>query len=233
MSNSFATPWTVVCQAPLSQARILECLAISFSRDWTCISCLARGFFTAEPSGKPHDIDYPRLNLGNQTFHLSRPRVLVSTSWLWVLRFPCCCCCCCEVASVVSDSVWPHRRQPTSSWDSPGKNTGVGCHFLLQCMQVKSERAVAQLYLSSSHPTDCSPPGSSVHRIFQARVLEWAAVAFSADCLSSSLFSWRTLDFSLLKCKSSVKLSSRSLPLTFSILIPGVTLNMVSERQLV
>ena len=51
------------------------------------------------------------------------------------------CCCCCSVASVVSDSVRPHRRQPTRlccPWDSPGKNTGVGCHFLLQCMKVKS-----------------------------------------------------------------------------------------------
>ena len=59
----------------------------------------------------------------------------------------CCCCCCYEVASVVSDSVRPHRRQPTRlphPWDSPGKNTGVGCHFLLQCMRVKSESEVAQ-----------------------------------------------------------------------------------------
>ena len=57
------------------------------------------------------------------------------------------CCCCCYVASVVSDSVWPHRRQPTRllrPWDSPGKNTGVGCHFLLQCRKVKSESEVAQ-----------------------------------------------------------------------------------------
>ena len=56
------------------------------------------------------------------------------------------CCCCCWVASVVSDSVRPHRRQPTSlphPWDSPGKNTGVGCHFLLQCMKVKSESEVS------------------------------------------------------------------------------------------
>ena len=58
-----------------------------------------------------------------------------------------CCCCCCEVASVVSDSVRPHRRQPTRlrcPWDSPGKNSGVGCHFLLQCMNMKSESEVAQ-----------------------------------------------------------------------------------------
>ena len=94
----------------------------------------------------------------------------------------CCCCCCCYVASVVSDSVQPHRRQPTRlprPWDSPGKNTGVGCHFLSQCMKVKSESAVIQSCLTLHDPMDCSPPGSSVHGIFQARVLEWGAIAFS------------------------------------------------------
>ena len=83
----------------------------------------------------------------------------------------------------MSDSVRPHRRQPTRlprPWDSPGKNTGVGCHFLLQCMKVKSESEVAQSYLIPSDPMDCSLPGSSVHGIFQARVLEWGAIAFSA-----------------------------------------------------
>ena len=94
----------------------------------------------------------------------------------------CCCCCCCLVTSVVSDSVRPHRRQPTSlphPRDSPGKNTGVGCHFLLQCMKVKSESEVAQSCPTPSDPMDCSPPGSSVHGIFQARELEWGAIAFS------------------------------------------------------
>ena len=82
----------------------------------------------------------------------------------------------------MSDSVQPHRQQPTrlpQLWDSPGKNTGVGCHFLLQGMKVKSESQVAQLCLTLSNPMDCSPPGSSVHGIFQARVLEWGAIAFS------------------------------------------------------
>ena len=95
-----------------------------------------------------------------------------------------CCCCCCQVASVVSDSVRPHRRQPTRlchPWDSPGKNTGVGCHFLLQCMKVKSESEVTQSCLTLSDPMDCSLPGSSVHGIFQARVLEWGAIAFSIN----------------------------------------------------
>ena len=73
----------------------------------------------------------------------------------------------------------PHRRQPTRlrrPWDSPGKNTGVGCHFLLQCMKVKSESEVARSCLTLSDPMDCSLPGSSVHGIFQARVLEWGAL---------------------------------------------------------
>ena len=80
-----------------------------------------------------------------------------------VLSYDCCCCCCCCVASVVSDSVRPQRRQPTRlpcPWDSPGKNTGVGCHFLLQCMKVKSEREVAQSCPTLSDPTDWSLPGS-------------------------------------------------------------------------
>ena len=86
------------------------------------------------------------------------------------------------VTSVVSNSVRPHRRQPPRlpyPWDSPGKNTGVGCHFLLQCMKGKSEREVAQSCPTLSDPMDCSPPGSSVQGIFQARVLEWGAIAFS------------------------------------------------------
>ena len=82
----------------------------------------------------------------------------------------------------MSNSVRPHRRQPTrlpGPWDSPGKNTGVGCHFLLQCMKVKSESEVAQSCLTLSDPMDCGLPGSSIHGIFQARALEWGATAFS------------------------------------------------------
>ena len=82
----------------------------------------------------------------------------------------------------MSDSVWPHRRQPTRlphPCDSPGKNTGVGCHFLLQCIKVKSESEVSQSCPVLSDPMDCSLPGSSIHGIFQARVLEWGAIAFS------------------------------------------------------
>ena len=82
--------------------------------------------------------------------------------------------------SVVSASVWSHWWQPTRlprPWDSPGKNTGVGCHFLLQCMKVKSE--IAQSCPTLCDLVDCSPPGSSVHGILQARILEWVAISFS------------------------------------------------------
>ena len=80
----------------------------------------------------------------------------------------------------MSDSVRPQRRQPTRlprPWDSPGKNTGVGCHFLPQCMKVKTESEVAQSCPTPRDPRDCSLPGSSVHGICQARVLEWVAIA--------------------------------------------------------
>ena len=83
---------------------------------------------------------------------------------------------------MVSDSVQPRRRQPTRlprPWDSPGKNTGVGCHFLLQCMPEKSESEITQWCPTLSDPMDCSLPGSPIHGIFQARVLKWGATAFS------------------------------------------------------
>ena len=76
----------------------------------------------------------------------------------------------------------PQRQQPIRlphPWDSPGKNTWVGCHFLLQGMKVKSESEVAQSCLTLRNPMDCSLPGSSAHGIFQARVMEWGAIAFS------------------------------------------------------
>ena len=84
----------------------------------------------------------------------------------------------------MSISVRPHRHHPTRlprPWDSQGKNTGVGCHFLLQCMKVKNESEVTQSCPTLSDPMDCSLPGSSVHGIFQARVLEWA---FSLLCIN-------------------------------------------------
>ena len=102
----------------------------------------------------------------------------------------------------MSDSVRPHRRQPTRlprPWDSPGKNTGVGCHFLLQCMRVKSESEVSQSCLTLSDPMDCSLPGSSVHGIFQARVLEWGAIAFFRVLLTIPNWSLPTVNAFLLK----------------------------------
>ena len=92
---------------------------------------------------------------------------------------------CCAAAAAKSLQSCPTLCNPRDSsppgsprpWDSPGKNTGVGCHFLLQCMKVKSESEIAQSCLTLSDPMDCSPPGSSIHGIFQARVLEWGAIA--------------------------------------------------------
>ena len=90
----------------------------------------------------------------------------------------------------MSDSVRPHRRQPNRlpcPWDSPGKNTGVGCHFPLQCMKVKSESEVAQSCPTLRDPMDCSLPGSPIHGTFQARVLEWGVIAFSIKLMSIEL----------------------------------------------
>ena len=94
------------------------------------------------------------------------------------------------------DSVRPHRWQPISlprPWDSPGKNTGVGCHFLLQGMKVKSQSEVAQSCSTLSDLMDCSLPGSSVHGIFQARVLEWGAIVFSTKLRWGSFYPSRDL----------------------------------------
>ena len=105
----------------------------------------------------------------------------------------------------MSDSVRPHRWQPTRlprPWDSLGKNTGVGCHFLLQCMKVKSEREVAQSCPTLSDPMDSSLPGSSVHGIFQARVVEWGAIAFSA--LLQGMFLTQGSNLGLLHCRQTV-----------------------------
>ena len=119
----------------------------------------------------------------------SQPRDQVSISYVSCIGscafyHHCCCCRCCrQVTSVVSDPVRPHGWQPTRlprPWDSPGKNIGVGCHFFLQCRKVKSEREVAQSCPTLSDPMDCSPPGSSVHGIFQARVLEWGSTTRKA-----------------------------------------------------
>ena len=89
----------------------------------------------------------------------------------------------------MSDSLRPQRRQPTRllhPWDSPGKNIGVGCHFFLQSMKVKSESEVTQSCPTPSDPMDCSLPGSSIHGIFQTRVMQWGAISFSNSDLQLS-----------------------------------------------
>ena len=99
--------------------------------------------------------------------------------------------------SVVSDSVQPHKRQPTRlrrPWDSPGKNIGVGCHFLLQCMKVRSESEVAQSCPTLRNLMDHSSPGSSVHGISQARALEWVAImhyhVWNRELVGSCCIAW-------------------------------------------
>ena len=99
----------------------------------------------------------------------------------------------------------PHRRQPTRlsrPWDSLGKNTGVGCHFLLQCMKVKSESEVTQSSPTLRNPMDCNPPGSSIHGIFQARILEWGAIASCPTLCDPKASLSITNSQTLLKCMS-------------------------------
>ena len=101
----------------------------------------------------------------------------------------------------------PHRRQPTRlprPWDSPGKNTGVGYHFLLQRMKVKSESEVAQSCPTLSDLMDCSLPGSSIHGIFQARALEWGAIAFSGTYTKIAIIQ-RSLTWSLHKNDTQIR----------------------------
>ena len=105
----------------------------------------------------------------------------------------------------MSNSVRPHRWQPTRlpcPWDSPGKNTGVGCHFLLQCMKVKSESEVPQSCPTLSDPMDCSPPGSSIHGIFQAKILVWVANPVFFPSPYIHVHCYMTVQFNSLKRQS-------------------------------
>ena len=147
------TPWTVAHQAPLS---------MGFSRQthWSGLPCPL-------PGGLPDS--------GMESISLASPASAVEFFTSWAIGEGSCCC---WVTSVLADSVRPRRRQPTRlprPWDSPGKNTGVGCHCLLQCMKMKSEREVVQSCPTLRNPMDCSPPGSSIPGVLQARTLEWAA----------------------------------------------------------
>ena len=128
----------------------------------------------------------------------------------------------------MSDSVQPHRWNPSRlphPWDSPGKNTGMGCHFLLQCVKVKSEREVTQSCPTLSDLVDCSLPGFSIHRIFQARVLEWGAIAFSVNFPYTCIFLFQIFyPFKLLQNIKQCPLSCTIDPFCFSILnIPECT----------
>ena len=90
------------------------------------------------------------------------------------------CMCVLVVQSYLT--VQPHGLQPSRllcPWNSPGKNTGVNCSSLLQCMKVKSKSEVAQVCPTLRGPMDCSPAGSSVHGILQARILEWVTMPSS------------------------------------------------------
>ena len=114
----------------------------------------------------------------------------------------------------------PHRRQPTRlprPWDSPGKNTGVGCHFLLQCMKVKSESEVAQSCPTLRDPMDCSLPGSSIHGIFQAKVLEWGAIAFSVQYRQQiKTWKWNEKEYLLSNVERSIKETTKGIQGTIS-----------------
>ena len=142
----------------------------------------------------------------------------------------------------MSDSVRPHRQKPTRlphPWDSPGKNTGVGCHFLLQCMKVKSESEVAQSCLTLRNPMDCSLPDSCTHGIFQARVLEWGCQCLLVDQLY--LMAWRakrqaslsiTSSWSLLKLMSiELVMPSNHLILCRPLLPPSIFASRVISNE--
>ena len=157
--QSFVTPCTAAYQAPLS-------MGIPRQEYWSGLP-LPPPEDLPDRGIKPTSVASPAIACG---FFTTLTLFTTSVTWeapytvinhtmkmtiFWVFEFSYC-----QVISVVSDSVWPHRRQPTRlppPWDSPGKNTGVGCHFLLQCMKVKSEREVAQSCLTLSDPRDCSP----------------------------------------------------------------------------
>ena len=132
-------------------------------------------------------VDYESICIKNMHTYRRKYSVLILPRWMrrWVFNFLIPFSKIRMLLLLLSrfSRVWlcaTHRQQPTRlprPWDSPGKNTGVGCHFLLQCMKVKSESEVAQWCLTLSDPMDCSLPGPSVHGIFQARVLEWGTIA--------------------------------------------------------
>ena len=160
MSQLLVTPWTVAHQAPLS---------MEFSRQeyWS-------GLPFPPPGNLPDSgIESISLALAGRFFTTREAQPLTAAAAKPLQSCPTLC--------DPRDGSPPGSPRP---WDSLGKNTGVGCHFLPQCMKVKSESEVAQLYLTLRDPVDCSLPGSSVHGIFQARVLVWGAIAFSEPLIT-------------------------------------------------
>ena len=146
-----------------------------------CSSWISQWWLSLKASERPvlttqHKVDPSSFSVTSAYFNSLHSTILF-LCWLLIYCFSA------TAKSLQScPTVWPHRWQPTRlphPWNSPGKNIGVGCHFLLQCVKVKSEREVAQSCPTLSDPMDCSPPGSSIHGILQARVLEWGANAFS------------------------------------------------------
>ena len=167
----FATHWTVALQAPLS-------MGFSWQKYWRGLLFPPLWDFP-DPEIKPVSFVSPILQADSLPLsHKGSPFFLIGMlKIIGILKVKV------KVKSLsrVRPSVTPWT-QPTRllhPWDFPGNSTGVGCHFLLQCMKVKSESEVTQLCLTLSDLMDCSLPGSSVYGIFQARVLEWGAIAFS------------------------------------------------------
>ena len=134
-----ATPWTAACLAPLSSTlswSLLRFMSIeSGMQSNHLILCRPFSFcFQSFPASESFPMSRHHVIKTIISYSLSTHK---TGNFVKIIK-PCLCCCCCEVASVMSDSVRPHRRQPTRlrlPWDSPGKKTGVGCHFLLQCIK--------------------------------------------------------------------------------------------------
>jgi len=161
----------------------------SQTRDRSCVSCVGRRIFyhwATREAQHSHflieNCDLSQLEIvSEQTPKSKTHKQVFKWSYFLLLLLSCFS----RVRLCATPQSRPHRADPTEPtrlprpWDSPGKNTGVGCHFLLQSMKVKSESEVAQSCSTLSDPMDCSPPGSPVHGIFQERVLEWGAIALS------------------------------------------------------
>ena len=162
------------------QSRTLEWVSISFSNAWKWklkVKSLSHVWLFTTPWTAAHQAPLS-MEFSRQEYWSGVP---LPSPWI---------CTAAKSLQSCPTLVRPHRRQPTRlphPWDSPGKNTGVDCHFLLQGMKVKSESEVAQSCPTLRDPMDCSLPGSSVHGIFQARVLEWGAIAFSMDMYYSAI----------------------------------------------